>query len=139
MCLRTFGVVLAMRGVGCPVFFSLLFFVNDIRDNCTRRASASGASFAPPFSFPVAFSNGFNRVHTGRFRNKLSFGANKAVNGPMHTLTSKCVSHVHIARNSNCILSITCSGNCSAVGHRLDTFINSITHQIRSLRCRGRD
>lgn len=103
-----------------------------------RSRSIGRTAFIPPFSFALALDNGFKRVQTGRFRKKLSFGARNIVNGPMHTLTSKCVSHVHIAGKSKRMLSIICGGNCAAVGQRLDNFVPSVTQEIRGLRCRGR-
>lgn len=119
--------------VGCVgLCVTTLLLAYDIR-TFSRRGPRM--SFIPPFSFPLALDNGFKRVHTGRFRNKLSFGAKNVVKGPIQTLTSKFVSHVHIARKSNCMLSIYCSGNCSAVGHRLDKFAKTVTGQMRSLRC----
>lgn len=95
--------------------------------------------FHPPFSFPLALDNGFNRLHSGRFRKKISFGARKRIKGPVRYVTSKCIDHMLIApKKCKRTVFVARPGKCASMCKRILGFTSTITGIIRRCRCQRR-
>lgn len=118
----------------CFPYLLSFFLMGGLHVGYAQEASATGgASFIPPFDFPIVFSGNFGELRANHFHGGLDFKTGGTVGKPVRALADGYISRIRVTHGSGYVLDVVYDNGYTTINRHLSAFVGEMAKRVEEL------